>query len=95
MALPAETRLFICHDYAPNGRAICWETTVADERAHNIHLRDGISEDDFVALRQARDATLDAPKLIIPSLQINMRGGRLPEPDESGKRFIKVPLNGL
>ena len=95
LALAAETRLFICHDYAANSRAIRWETTVADERAHNIHLRDGISEDDFVALRQARDATLDAPKLIIPSLQINMRGGRLPEPDESGKRFIKVPLNGL
>ncbi len=95
LALPAETRLFICHDYAPNGRDIRWETTIADERAHNIHVRDGISEDDFVALRQARDATLGAPKLIIPSLQINMRGGRLPEPDESGKRFVKVPLNGL
>jgi glyoxylase-like metal-dependent hydrolase (beta-lactamase superfamily II) len=95
LALPPDTRLFICHDYAPEGRVVRWETTVADERAHNIHVRDGISEDDFVALRQARDKTLNAPKLIIPSLQINMRAGQLPEADESGTRFLKVPLNRL
>ena len=95
LSLPGEMRLFMCHDYGPNGRDIRWETTVADERAHNIHVRDGVSEDEFVAMRQARDKTLDMPKLIIPSLQVNMRGGELPEPDESGKRFLKVPINGI
>jgi len=95
LALPPKMRLFMCHDYGPNGREIRWETTVADECAHNVHVRDGISEDEFVAVREARDKTLGMPKLIFPSLQVNMRGGRLPEPDESGKRFLKVPLNGL
>ncbi len=95
LALPPEMRLFMCHDYGPNGREIRWETTVADERAHNMHVRDGISEEQFVAMREARDKTLSMPKLIIPSLQVNMRAGHLPEPDESGKRFLKVPVNGL
>ena len=95
LALPGEMRLFMCHDYGPNGRDIRWETTVADERAHNIHVRDGISEDEFVAMREARDKTLSMPKLIVPSLQVNIRAGHLPEPDESGKRFLKVPVNGL
>ena len=95
LTLPDEMRLFICHDYGPNGRAIRWETTVADERAHNIHVRDGISEDDFVAMRTARDKTLAMPKLIIPSIQVNMRAGHLPEPDEAGKRYLKMPINGL
>ncbi|WP_082540228.1 MBL fold metallo-hydrolase [Bosea sp. Leaf344] len=95
LALPPETRLFMCHDYGPNGRDIKWETTVAEQRAHNIHVRDGIGEDDFVTMREARDATLDMPKLIIPSLQVNMKAGALPEPDESGKRFLKVPLDTL
>jgi glyoxylase-like metal-dependent hydrolase (beta-lactamase superfamily II) len=95
LSLPAATRLFMCHDYGPNGREIRWETTVAEQRAHNIHVNDSISEDAFVALREARDATLEMPRLIIPALQINMRGGELPEPDESGKRFLKVPINGL
>jgi hypothetical protein len=93
--MPAETRLFMCHDYGPNGREIRWETTVSEQRAQNIHVRDGISEDQFVATREARDATLAMPKLIIPSLQVNMRAGELPEPDDSGKRFLKVPINGL
>ena len=93
--LPAETRLFMCHDYGPNGREIRWETTVSDERAHNIHVRDGTTEDTFVAMREARDQTLGMPKLIIPSLQVNIRAGHLPEPDSSGKRFLKVPINGL
>jgi glyoxylase-like metal-dependent hydrolase (beta-lactamase superfamily II) len=93
LALPAETRLFMCHDYGPNGREIRWETTVAEERAHNIHVRDGIGEDDFVAMRMARDATLSMPNLIIPSIQINMKAGELPAPDDSGTRFLKVPLN--
>jgi glyoxylase-like metal-dependent hydrolase (beta-lactamase superfamily II) len=93
--LPAQTRLFMCHDYAPNGREIRWETTVAEERVHNILVRDGIGEDDFVARRTARDSTLDMPRLIIPSLQVNMKAGRLPTPDKTGKRFLKVPLDIL
>ncbi len=95
LALPDEMRLFMCHDYAPNGREIRWETTVAEERAHNIHVGGGRSREDFVAFRTARDATLDMPKLIIPSLQVNMRGGELPPADEDGRRFLKVPINGL
>ena len=95
LSLPGAMRLFMCHDYGPNKREIRWETTVADERAHNIHVRDGVSEDEFVKMREARDATLDMPKLIIPSLQVNMRGGELPPADEEGKRFLKVPINGL
>jgi glyoxylase-like metal-dependent hydrolase (beta-lactamase superfamily II) len=95
LALPNETRLFMCHDYGPNGREIRWETTVAEQRAHNIHVRDGITEDEFVATREARDRTLDMPRLIIPSLQVNMKAGKLPAPDTSGKRFLKVPINGL
>ncbi len=94
LSLPDEMRLFMCHDYGPNGRDIKWETSVADERAHNIHVRDGVSEDEFVAMREARDATLAMPKLIIPSLQVNMRAGNLP-PKEDGKVFLKVPVNGL
>ncbi|MFG1421303.1 MBL fold metallo-hydrolase [Roseixanthobacter liquoris] len=95
LSLPAETRLFMCHDYGPNGRDIRWETTVAEERVHNIHVRDGIGEDEFVAMRTTRDATLSMPKLIIPSLQVNMKAGRLPDPDETGRRFLKVPLDSL
>lgn len=95
LALPPEGRLFMCHDYAPNGRDIKWETTVAEERAHNIHVRDGVSEDEFVKMRTERDETLALPKLIIPSIQVNIRGGHLPEPDASGKRHLKVPINEL
>lgn len=95
LALPPQTRLFMCHDYGPNGRDIRWETTVAEQRAHNIHARDGITEDEFVRTRKARDKTLDMPRLIIPSLQVNMKAGELPAPDASGKRFLKVPLDGL
>ena len=95
LALPPQTRLFMCHDYGPNGRDIRWETTVADELAHNIHVRDGVSEDAFVEMRTARDHTLGMPRLIIPSIQINMRAGQMPEPEESGQRFLKVPINGL
>ncbi|WP_374621947.1 MBL fold metallo-hydrolase [Devosia sp.] len=95
MDLPGETRLFMCHDYGPNGRNIQWETTVADEREHNVHVRDGIDEDTFVRMREARDATLAMPRLIIPSLQVNMRGGQLPPTDKDGNVFLKVPVNGL
>lgn len=93
LQLPVTMRLFMCHDYGPDGRDIRWETTVGEQRAHNIHVRDGVTEDEFVALRVARDKTLAMPKLIIPALQINMRAGALPDPDESGTRFLKVPLD--
>jgi glyoxylase-like metal-dependent hydrolase (beta-lactamase superfamily II) len=95
LSLPPEMRLFMCHDYAPDGRDIKWETTVAEERTNNIHVRDGIGEDEFVHMREARDKTLGMPKLIIPSLQINMKAGELPAPDESGRRFLKVPLDTI
>jgi glyoxylase-like metal-dependent hydrolase (beta-lactamase superfamily II) len=95
LSLPKATRLFMCHDYAPNGREIRWETTIAEQRVHNIHVRDGMTEDEFVAIREARDKALAMPKLIIPSLQVNMKAGELPAPDNSGRRFLKVPINGL
>jgi len=95
LALPDETRLFMCHDYGPNGRDIEWETTVAEEKAHNIHVGEGKTREDFIKFRTERDATLDMPKLIIPSLQVNMRAGQLPPADQTGKRFLKVPVNGL
>ncbi|OYX26469.1 MAG: MBL fold metallo-hydrolase [Rhodobacterales bacterium 32-66-7] len=95
LSLPDRMRLFMCHDYGPNGREIRWETTVAEERAQNIHVGHGQSREDFVALRTARDRTLGMPKLIIPALQVNMRGGDLPPADADGKRFLKVPVNGL
>ena len=95
LSLPPETRLFMCHDYMPDGRPPRWETTVADERAHNIHVHDGISEDDFVAMRTARDATLDMPVLILPSVQVNMRAGHLPPPEDNGTRYLKIPLDAL
>ncbi|MBV5285979.1 MAG: MBL fold metallo-hydrolase [Methyloversatilis discipulorum] len=95
LSLPPDTRLFMCHDYMPDGRAPRWETTVADERAHNIHVHDGISEEDFVAMRTARDATLDMPVLILPSVQVNMRAGHLPPPEDNGTRYLKIPLDAL
>ena len=95
LELPPETRLFMCHDYGPNGREIRWESTVAEERAHNIHVRDGMSEDDFVAMREARDKTLGMPRLILPSLQVNMRAGALPPAEPNGRVFLKLPVNAL
>lgn len=95
LALPGKMRLFMCHDYGPNGRDVKWETTVADEREHNIHVRDGVSEDEFVEMREARDKQLGMPRLIIPSLQVNMRGGRLPPKDTDGSSYLKVPVNKL
>ncbi len=95
LSLPDVMRLFICHDYGPNGRDIQWETSVGEERKHNIHVGGGVSRDDFIATRTARDATLDMPKLIIPSLQVNMRAGKMPPSDEDGNTFLKVPVNGL
>lgn len=96
LALPPQTRLFMCHDYKAPGRdSFAWQTTVADERAKNIHVHDGISEDSFVAMRTARDATLDMPVLILPSIQVNIRAGRLPPPDPNGTVYLKLPVNKL
>ncbi len=96
LALPPETRLFLCHDYKAPGRdEYVWETTVAEQRASNIHVHDGISEDEFVAMRTARDATLDMPRLILPSIQVNMRAGRLPPAESNGVHYLKIPLNTL
>ena len=96
LALPPATRVFVGHDYLPEGRSeFRWETTVAAQAADNIHVGGGRSEDDFVALREARDATLKVPSLILPSLQINIRAGALPPPEASGKRFLKLPLNAI
>ncbi len=94
LELPDEMRLFMCHDYGPNGRDIQWETTVGDEREHNIHVGGGVSREEFVKMRTERDATLSMPKLIIPSLQVNMRAGEVPT-DPEGNPVLKVPLNGL
>lgn len=94
LSLPDATRLFMCHDYGPNGREIRWETTVAEERAHNIHVGGGKTRGEFVAFRTARDATLAVPQLIIPSLQVNMRAGVMPT-DKDGRPMLKVPVNGL
>jgi glyoxylase-like metal-dependent hydrolase (beta-lactamase superfamily II) len=95
-ALPGETRLFMCHDYKAPGRdEYRFETTVAEERAHNVHVHEGISEADFVAMRSARDATLGMPTLILPSVQVNMRGGQLPPAEDNGTRYLKIPLDLL
>ncbi|WP_269618750.1 MBL fold metallo-hydrolase [Zhongshania sp. BJYM1] len=95
LALPEVVRLFMCHDYMPNGREVEFETTVAEEKAKNIHVHEGVSEDEFVAMREARDATLGMPRLILPSLQVNMRAGHLPDPDNNGTVYLKLPLNLL
>jgi glyoxylase-like metal-dependent hydrolase (beta-lactamase superfamily II) len=96
LSLPAETRLFMCPDYkAPNRNEYRWETTVAEERAHNVHVHEGISENEFVAMREARDRTLPMPRLILASVQVNMRAGHLPEPENNGIRYLKLPLNAL
>lgn len=94
LSLPDDMRLFMCHDYGPNGRDIRWETTVAEERAHNIHVGGGKTRDEFIRQRTERDAQLAVPKLIIPSLQVNMRAGRVPT-DKDGNPVLKVPVNGL
>ena len=94
LALPSETRLFMCHDYAPNGRDFAWETTVESQRLHNIHVGGNKTKDEFVQFRNQRDAQLGMPRLIIPSLQVNMRAGDVPT-DRDGKPMLKVPLNSL
>jgi glyoxylase-like metal-dependent hydrolase (beta-lactamase superfamily II) len=95
LSLPPETRLFMCHDYPPAGRAAAWECTVQDQRAHNIHVHDGVTETAFVELRQRRDATLDMPVLILPSVQVNIRAGELPPAEANGVSYLKIPLNAL
>ena len=96
MALPDLTRVFVCHDYkAPGRETFAWESTVGDQKRRNVHIGAGRSMDDFVALRQARDASLAMPRLIIPSLQVNMRTGHMPPPEPDGKTYLKVPINGL
>jgi glyoxylase-like metal-dependent hydrolase (beta-lactamase superfamily II) len=94
LALPRETRLFLCHDYkAPHRDRFVWQTTVGEELDGNVHIHAGVSEGEYVAMRHARDATLDAPKLLYPSIQVNIRAGRLPPPDENGRRYLKLPLS--
>jgi glyoxylase-like metal-dependent hydrolase (beta-lactamase superfamily II) len=93
--LPPTTRMFVCHDYPPAGRGPQWETTVAEQRERNIHVRDGIAEESFVAMRQERDATLEVPTLLLPSIQVNVRGGDLPPPDENGVAYLRIPVNAL
>lgn len=95
LSLPADTKLYMCHDYQPNGREVQFVSTVAEEREKNIHVRNGVSEEEFVAMRTARDATLDMPVLILPSVQVNMRAGHLPEAEENGQRYLKIPIDAL
>jgi len=95
LALPDETRLFVCHDYMPEGRKVKWETTVAEQKNNNIHIGGAISEDEFVKLRETRDVTLGMPKLIMPSIQVNMRAGHMPPSEDDGTTYLKVPLSGI
>jgi len=94
--LPEQTRLFLCHDYkAPGRETFAWETTVKEAKENNIHVRNGITKNEFVKMREARDKTLTMPKLIMPSIQVNIRAGELPEPDSNGIRYLKIPLNAM
>jgi len=93
LSLPANTLLYMCHDYQPGGREVQFISTVADQRAHNVHVRNGISEAEFVAMRTKRDASMEMPTLILPSVQVNMRAGHFPEPEANGTRYLKIPLN--
>ncbi|TXI20632.1 MAG: MBL fold metallo-hydrolase [Nitrosomonas sp.] len=92
---PAETRLFMCHDYPPNDRPAQWQSTVAEERASNIHVHDGVSEDEFVAMRTKRDATLEMPVLLLPSVQVNVRAGQMPPAEDNGVTYFKIPVNAI
>ncbi len=93
--LPPQTRMYVCHDYPPQGREVRWGTTVAEQRARNIHVRDGITEEGFVAMRKARDATLEVPTLILPSMQVNVRAGQMPPADDNGVAYLRIPINAL
>jgi glyoxylase-like metal-dependent hydrolase (beta-lactamase superfamily II) len=95
LSLPGNTRLMMCHDYPPDGRDVRPQTTVSEERAHNIHLHDGISEEQFVSMRTERDATLAMPTLLLPSIQVNIRAGELPPAEDNGVQYLKIPLNAV
>ena len=95
LALPLETKMFVCHDYPPASRAPQWQTTVHEQRANNIHVHDGVTEEAFVAMRTAKDATLGMPTLILPAIQVNVRAGDLPPPEDNGIRYLKIPVNTL
>jgi glyoxylase-like metal-dependent hydrolase (beta-lactamase superfamily II) len=95
LSLPMDTVIYVCHDYPPKTRGVCWQTTVEAQRLGNIHVRDGVTEDEFVAMRQARDATLEVPSLILPSIQVNIRAGQLPPAEQDGVSYLKIPLNVL
>ena len=95
LELPPETRLFMCHDYPPNERPVAFETTVAEQRAHNIHIHDGISEEQFVEMRTRRDATLEMPVLILPAVQVNVRAGEMPPKEDNGVSYLKIPVDAL
>ncbi|NBA98028.1 MBL fold metallo-hydrolase [Pseudomonas sp. R5(2019)] len=95
LALPADTHLLMCHDYCPNGRPIAYMTTVAEQRSGNIHAHEGVSEDAFVAMREQRDAGLTMPALMLPAVQVNMRGGQMPEAEDNGVRYMKIPIDVL
>jgi len=95
LELPPQTRIYVCHDYAPQGREAQWETTVAEQREKNIHVRDGVTEEGFVSMRKARDATLEVPTLILPSIQVNVRAGQMPPADDNGVAYLRIPINAL
>ena len=95
LALPPETIMYVCHDYPPDSRPARWQTTVAEQKARNIHVHDGIDEDEFVAMRVARDATLEVPTLILPSIQVNVRAGNLPPAEDNGVSYLKIPVDAL
>lgn len=95
LELPPETRLFMCHDYPPNERPVAFETTVAEQRAHNIHIHDGIGEEQFVEMRTRRDATLEMPVLILPAVQVNVRAGEMPPKEDNGVSYLKIPVDAL
>ena len=95
LSYPGDTRLFMCHDYPPNGRPVNYETTVAEQKKSNIHMHDGITEDEFVQMRTKRDATLEMPVLILPAIQMNIRAGEMPAPEANGVSYLKIPLNAL
>lgn len=95
LSLPPQTRLFMCHDYPPSNRSPQWESTVLEEKMHNIHIKDGVTEDAFVAMRTKRDATLEMPVLMLPSVQVNIRAGRFPDPESNGISYLKIPINAI
>ena len=95
LSLPDETRLFVCHDYMPNGRAVSWQTTIAEQKLKNIHIGGDITEAEFVKLREERDKTLSSPTLIMPSIQVNMRAGNMPPSEDNGSTYLKLPISGL